>query len=105
MYARNSTERDMGNDYNHSTFLDLILAGLFGIRAGRGVLRIAPLTPASLRHWCVDSLKLSQHWVTVLFDSDGSVYGPQYPAGLTVLIDGEVAAHRSDLGVLVVPLL
>ena len=25
--------RDMGDDYNHSTFIDLVLSGLFGLRA------------------------------------------------------------------------
>ncbi len=27
---------------------------------------------------CVDSVLVAQHWVTVVYDADGSVYGPSF---------------------------
>ena len=43
LYLSGDKNKDMGDDYNHSTFIDLVLSGLFGLR-GRadGVVEIDP---------------------------------------------------------------
>ena len=57
LYLSGDKNKDMGDDYNHSTFIDLILSGLFGLR-GRadGVVEIDPLIPTdgSITHCAVD---------------------------------------------------
>ena len=57
LYLKGDKNKDMGDDYNHSTFIDLVLSGLFGLR-GRadGVVEIDPLIPTdgSITHCAVD---------------------------------------------------
>ena len=80
--------RERGKDYNHSTFCDLVIAGLCGFvpqEDGRIVVR--PLAPKAWNWWCVDGIRYHGHDVTVLFDRDGSRYGRG--KGLAVLVDGQ----------------
>ena len=78
--------RERGKDYNHSTFCDLVIAGLCGIvPAGNGDFRVVPLAPKSWDWWCIDGVRMCGRDVTVLFDRDGSRYG--CGRGLVVLDD------------------
>ena len=82
---------DRGKDYNHSTFVDLILSALLGIR-GRptDVLVINPLLAADAwAYFCVDGLRYHNRDVTIVWDRHGTKY--QRGAGLTVLVNGRVA--------------
>ena len=68
--------RERGKDYNHSTFCDLVIAGLCGIvPRERGGLVVKPLAPESWDWWCIDGVRYHGRDVTVLFDRDGSRYG------------------------------
>lgn len=104
LYSWNSTMRNRGHNYNHSTFMDLILSLLAGLRpSANGTLRVNPLVPAgALKYFAVDSVPVQGHIVTVLWDADGSRYG--HGAGLAVWVDGANVAHRSDIGPLEVQL-
>lgn len=95
MYWSKNGERNMGDDYNHSTFNDLILSGLLGLRPQkRGVILINPLVDwTKLRHFAVDHVLYKKRILTVFYDADGSRY--QRGAGLTVLVDGKIAAKAS----------
>jgi len=76
--------RERGKDYNHSTFCDLVIAGLCGfIPQADGKVVVRPLAPKSWDWWCVDGIRYHGRDVTVLFDRDGSRYGKG--RGLVVL--------------------
>ncbi len=48
--------RERGKDYNHSTFCDLLLRGVLGLRAEDGVLTAAPRVPADWESFTVENL-------------------------------------------------
>ena len=79
---------DRGRDYNHSTFCDLVINGLAGIRYEGATLRIAPLFTEEIGYLCIDGVSLGDHTVTLLYDRDGTRYSRG--AGLMLFIDGEL---------------
>jgi len=73
---RKMAYRERGKDYNHSTFCDLVIAGLCGfVPQADGKVVVKPLAPKSWDWWCVDGIRYHGHDVTVLFDRDGTRYG------------------------------
>ena len=75
---------ERGKDYNHSTFCDLVIAGLCGIvPQADGKLVVTPLAPKEWDWWCIDGVRYHGRDVTVLFDRDGTRYGKG--KGLVVL--------------------
>ena len=95
---------ERGKDYNHSTFADLIISGLVGLRPEAGeqiVLR--PLLPeGAWNYFCLDGVPYRGHTVTVVWDRDGRRF--QQGAGLTVWVDGRPTAHSDTLTTLAAPL-
>ncbi|GID29353.1 MGH1-like glycoside hydrolase domain-containing protein [Paractinoplanes brasiliensis] len=84
-------------DYNHSTFTDLVLSGLLGIRPQPdNTVRVAPLVPSSWSHFAVENVPYHGHNLTVLWDRDGSAYGRG--AGMRVYVDGVQRLARATLG-------
>ncbi len=76
------------NHYNHSTFNNLVITGLCGIRPSAGdTLVIHPLCDSTIQYFCLDDVFYHGHRLTVLYDRDGSKY--QSGKGLTVYVDGE----------------
>ena len=69
-------DKDRGKDYNHSTFLDLIIAGLVGIRAAFGAwLSVEPLAdPATISHFALDNVFYHGRNITVAWDPEGTRY-------------------------------
>lgn len=108
MYWRNAPTRDMGNDYFHSTFCDLVLSGLIGIRPElNGTLHLRPLVPASAGwdHFAADHVLVHGRVLSVVWDASGAHYDPaRFAAGLSVLVDGKVVAKRATLGPLTITL-
>ena len=79
---------ERGKDYNHSTFCDLVIAGLCGFVPQKdGAVVIRPLAPAAWDWWCVDGIRYHGHDMAVLFDRTGQRY--KRGKGLIVLKDGE----------------
>ena len=79
--------RERGKDYNHSTFCDLVISGLFGIRVMAGSVEINPLLPdGSWQYACLDAVPCHGHLLTVLYDEDGTRYG--MGKGYRVYADG-----------------
>ena len=64
---------ERGKDYNHSTFCDLVLSGLLGIRMEGGQPTVSPLIPETWDYFCVKNL-MADNW-TILFDRTGEHYG------------------------------
>jgi hypothetical protein len=91
--------------YNHSTFNDLVLNGLIGIRPTLDdKLVLKPLIPAdsSIRYFALDRLVYHGHNVGIVYDADGTRFG--VGKGLSVYVDGERAAGPVPLGDLSVAL-
>jgi hypothetical protein len=90
--------------YNHSTYIDLVLSGLIGIRPrADDVLEINPLLPTEnspqerpIHYFALEGLVYHGHDIGVVYDADGTRYN--IGRGLTVFVDGKRAAGPSPLG-------
>jgi hypothetical protein len=83
--------------YNHSTFADLIITGLAGLRPRcDDLLEISPLLPHGAWNWfCIQGVPYHGHEITIAWDEAGTRYG--LGAGLSVLVDGRLVARRREL--------
>lgn len=87
---------ERGKDYNHSTFVDLIISGLFGIRANTGNdLVINPLVPESWEYFCIDNLLYHRVILTVYYDKSGTKYNKG--VGYFIYMNGMLAFHSSTV--------
>jgi hypothetical protein len=83
--------------YNHSTFADLLITGVVGLRPrADDLLEIYPLLPAGAWNWfCLDGVKYHGHLLTIIWDQDGTRY--HRGQGLLVLADGKEIARGKNL--------
>ena len=90
-------DAEQGYEYNHSTFIDLILSGLVGLQPdASGKLTVNPLIPPrALSWWTVDGIQLHGRSIAVSFDADGKKY--QRGPGLRVWVDGVLSASSSTM--------
>ncbi|MBQ9476633.1 MAG: exo-alpha-sialidase [Bacteroidales bacterium] len=80
-------EEKRSDYYNHSTYADLIITGLMGLRPREDeVLEVNPLTPADWDWFCLDGVAYRGHNVTIVWDRDGHHYG--VGPGMRVIVDG-----------------
>ncbi len=94
-------DQERARYYNHSTFNDLMITGLMGLRprADR-TLEVNPLVPDSEWDWfCLDNVRYHNHIITIIWDRHGDKY--HHGKGLTLLVDGKKVGNRPDLGRLV----
>ena len=78
---------ERGEDYNHSTFADLVIAGLCGVHPHLdGVLELRPLIPEGWEYLKLQNVKVRGHMVSIYWDRFGSRYGKG--AGFSVYADG-----------------
>jgi hypothetical protein len=92
--------------YNHSSFVDLIIGALIGLRAAASnILAINPLA-VDRKYFALDNLRYRGHNIAIAFDRDGlGRYKDKGCAtGLCLFVDGTVVAARPDLGPLQVQL-
>jgi len=88
---------DRSRYYNHSTFADLVITGVVGLRPrlGGGV-EIFPLLPSGTWDWfCLDGVKYHGRALTILWDKDGTRY--HRGSGLIVLANGKQIMHANEL--------
>lgn len=83
--------------YNHSTYADLLITGLIGLRPrADDTVQLQPLLPPGTWDWfCLDGVKYHGRRLTIVWDKDGSRY--QRRAGLSILIDGKEVARSDNL--------
>lgn len=85
---------DRSSHYFHSSFIDLVISGLVGIRPSDDeTLTINPLG-AGLSYFRLEGVIYHGNEVALQWDSDGSKYGTR---GLIIEVNGEVAATSSTL--------
>lgn len=82
-------DQERSRYYNHSTFNDLIISGLIGLRPrSDDKIEVNPLVPQDKWDWfCLDNVPYQNHMITVFWDKDGSKYNRG--VGLHVLKDGK----------------
>ncbi len=83
--------------YNHSTFADLLISGVVGLRPrADDTVEVQPLLPDGVWDWfCLDGVKYHGHVLSIIWDQDGKHYGRG--TGLIVLADGKQIAHSDKL--------
>ncbi len=85
------------NHYNHSSFNNLVITGLAGIRPSPSdTLFIHPLVDSSIRYFSLSDLLYHGHTLTVVYDRDGSQY--KLGEGLTVFMDGKKLTMQDHAG-------
>lgn len=95
-------DQERSRYYNHSTFCDLIITGLCGLRpSADDLLTVNPLLPQGRwRYFCIDKIRYHGHDLTIAWDHDGSRY--HAGRGLRVYVDGKLRGQRDTLGKLTV---
>jgi len=90
-------DQERSRYYNHSTFNDLIITGLVGLRPRADqTLEVNPLVPAGKWSWfCLDNVQYHGKMITILWDKDGLKYGRG--KGLMVLVDGREVGQSDSL--------
>jgi len=90
--------KERGKDYNHSTFCDLVINGLVGLRPRPDdVLEINPLVPpGTWDYFCLDNVLYHGHLLAIVYDKTGAQFGKGQ--GLRVYADGREVASAPELG-------
>jgi len=94
---------ERGKDYNHSTFCDLVISGLFGLQPrADDELHIKPLIPEHW-DWCrLDNIRYHGHLLTIQWDRSGEKY--RQGAGFQVFADGKRIGAAKTPGELILKL-
>jgi hypothetical protein len=82
-------DQERSRYYNHSTFNDLIITGLVGLRPrADDIIEVNPLLPAGKWDWfCLDNVLYHGNILTIVWDKDGTRY--KKGVGLTVFVNGK----------------
>ena len=96
-WSKGKGGKERGKDYNHSTYNDLIITGLVGLRPrSDSVIEVNPLLPANTwNYFCLDNVSYHGHVLTIIWDKSGKKYGKG--AGLKVFADGKEIASSEEL--------
>ena len=94
-------DRERSRYYNHSTFADIVITGLVGLRPqADGSIVVNPLVPAdNWDYFCLDGICYHGKMLTIVWDRDGQHY--RQGQGLTLMVNGKIVANRKDIGKLV----
>ena len=86
-----------GKDYNHSTYCDLVISGLVGLRPrADDTVEVNPLIPeGAWDYFCLDRIRYHGRDLTILYDKTGGRYGRG--KGLQVLANGRRIAGSESL--------
>ncbi len=90
-------DQERSRYYNHSTFNDLIISGLIGLKPRPdNILEISPLIPQDKWDWfCLDNIPYKGKMVTIVWDKTGEKY--KRGQGFYILLDGKVVAKSDKL--------
>ncbi|MBL7134023.1 MAG: discoidin domain-containing protein [Phycisphaerae bacterium] len=89
--------KERGKDYNHSSYCDLVITGLVGLRPrADDTVEVNPLVPAGeWDYFCLDHVAYHGRILTIVWDKTGKKY--HRGAGLYVLVDGKEIARSKTL--------
>jgi len=98
MLMKDSTGfNERGKDYNHSTYVDLLITGLIGLKPRPDdTVEINPVLPEEAwEYFCLDKIFYRNHYLTVIWDKTGDKY--DLGKGLIILCDGKEIARSETL--------
>jgi hypothetical protein len=83
--------------YNHSTFNDLIITGLVGLRPrADNIIEVNPLLPDNKWDWfCLDNVLYHGKIITIIWDKTGTKY--KKGKGLSIWVNGKKIASAMKL--------
>jgi len=89
--------KERGKDYNHSTFIDLIISGLIGLKPSMdNFIEVNPLVSSlNWEYFCLDRILYHSRYLTIMWDSTGARY--QRGAGFKVFVDGKLVASSPTI--------
>ncbi len=88
--------KERGIYYNHSSYCDLIITGLVGLRPGLdNTLTINPLVPDQWDWFCLDNVLIKEKQLTIIWDRSGKKYNKG--KGLRVFINGREAGRSKEM--------
>ena len=95
-------DQERSRYYNHSTFVDLVITGLCGLRPRQdNTLEINPLLPNGKWKWfCLDNILYHGHNICIVWDETGGRY--HVGRGMSVFVDGNKVATSNKLGRVIV---
>ena len=95
--------RERGIYYNHSTYNDLIITGLIGLRPSlEDELTINPMIPSDWNWFCLDQIPYKGRMLTIVWDKTGKKY--KKGKGLRIYADKKLVASSRQIGKLSVAL-
>ena len=96
-------DQERSRYYNHSTWNDLIITGLCGLRPrADNTIEVNPLLHhEKWDYFCLDNVLYHGHNLTIVWDKDGSRY--HAGKGLRIYINGKLVGKRYDIGKLIIP--
>ncbi len=88
---------ERGKDYNHSTFCDLVISGVVGLRPrADDTIEVNPLLPQGMwDYFCLDRVLYHGRTLTIVWDKTGQRYGRG--EGLRVFANGKEIATAKKL--------
>ena len=94
-------DQERSRYYNHSTWNDLIITGLCGLRPRQDhTVEVNPLLPKDKwDYFCLDNVLYHGRNLTIVWDKDGYRY---HAGSLRIYIDGKLAGQRNDLGKIII---
>jgi hypothetical protein len=90
-------DQERSRYYNHSTYNDLVITGLMGLRPRvDNTIAINPLIPENKWAWfCLDNVRYHGKTVTIIWDKDGTKY--KKGKGLSVWVKGKKLASADHI--------
>jgi hypothetical protein len=97
LMSKGAKPGERGKDYNHSTYIDLLITGLIGLKPRcDDVLEVDPLLPKGRwDYFCLDQVPYHDRQLTIIWDSTGRKY--PLGKGFIVLVDGREIARADGL--------
>ena len=95
-------DQERSRYYNHSTWNDLMITGLCGLRPRQdNAIEVNPLLPKDKwDYFCLDNVLYHGRNLTIVWDKDGSRY--HAGKGLRIFINGKLVGQRNDLGKIII---
>jgi hypothetical protein len=81
-------------DYNHSTYIDILIADIIGLRPRPDdAIELRPLIEAAMPAFLLDGVRYHDHDLTIAWDPPDSGVSPDGLTGFRVYLDGKLAHH------------
>ena len=97
LQQRKQIPQERGRDYNHSSFCDLVITGLIGLRPQvKDTLVVNPLLEdKQWDYFCLDKVYYHGKMITIMYDRTGKKYNKG--VGLSIFVNGEKVLSSSVL--------